>query len=151
LVAIKDWMPFMNDDNSAWLQLRQELRMLRFLVFLVVGIALLALLVANIIATLQLPHAGRVFEDIFGDPNKLPELTKLVMSYGKAADGMLSVGVVIIVPVLACTVFLLFRRSMWAMLLVGFALVFLMAHWLAISLAIKMPTQMMIGPLMPLP
>lgn len=121
------------------------------MVFLVMGIALLALLVANIIATLQLPHADKVFEEMLGDRNKLPELTRMVLSYGKAAGGMLSVGVVIIAPILACTVFLLFPRSLWAILLVGFAVLFLMAHWLLISLAIKMPTHMMIGPLMPLP
>jgi hypothetical protein len=141
----------MNDDNSVLLQLRQEVRILRLMVVIVVGIVLVVLMVANLISSLRLPQAGRAFDEVIGDRNKLPELTKLVLSYGDVADGMLPIAVVVVLPVAACTVYLMFRKRLWAMFLVGSALLFLMTHWLLITLAIKMPMVPLVGPLQPLP
>jgi type II secretory pathway component PulF len=133
------------------LQLRQEVRFLRLTVFMAVSAVLLVLMVVNIVSSIQLPRMEKIFEEMLGDRNKLPELTKLVLSYGRIAGGMLPVAVVTIVPVVACTILVMFRRSLWAVVALGFALVFLALHLGVLYLAIKSPMQTIMGPLMPSP
>ncbi|QIF00512.1 hypothetical protein [Roseimicrobium sp. ORNL1] len=129
----------MEDESAAWLQLKREIRVLRVGLFAVLGTLMAGLLVANLATVLLLSPMARVFEDMLGSASKAPQLTQMVLSYGRVSAGMLPFLVLTLVSLPACTVMVMYRRSLWPITVMGLALIFLAIHVVVVWLAMLIP------------
>lgn len=126
-------------ENRGTLDVYQEIRMQRLMLLLVLALIIPSLLLANALGILFLPRIERIFEDLLGTRDKLPELTKLVLAYGRLGGGLFAQALVGTVGLSAFLMFVRNRRSYWVLALVGFALVFLIFHLLLIGFSMGMP------------
>lgn len=127
----------MTEDNHPGFSLQGEVKALRLMIVLMVTFILVGLMVGNMFAVFQIPKMEKIFEEMLGDRNKLPELTKAVISYGRL--GLLPLAMVSIVPVSTSVIYVLFRKALWAQVFVTLVIFFLILHWVVIAFALRIP------------
>jgi hypothetical protein len=127
----------MTEDNHPGFSLQGEVKALRLMVALMVTFFLIGLMVGNLFAVFQIPKMEKIFEEMLGDRNKLPELTKCVISYGRL--GLLPLALVAMVPVSTSVIYVLFRKTRWAQVFVALVILFLILHWIVIAFALRIP------------
>lgn len=134
----------MSEDGGELNDLRKEVAQLRAMFLLLITIGLLTLMCGNLVALFQLPRSEKIFTDMLGSPDKLPQLTRQVLDYGRFQGGQVAIIAVTAVPVLTLLFLFVFRRSSVMVVFAGVVMVLLVAHWLIISTAIREPMQQII-------
>jgi hypothetical protein len=81
---------------------------------------------------------------MLGSPDKLPQLTRQVLDYGRFQGGQVAIIAVTALPVLTLLFLFVFRRSSVMVVFAGVVMVLLVAHWLILSTAIREPMQQII-------
>jgi hypothetical protein len=127
------------DNSGALFQLRQELKAMRLMIVLMVCFVLLGLLLGNLYAVFQISKMERIFEEMLGDKNKLPMLTRWVIFYGRLGGTLLPFALTAIVPVSTCGIYMVFRKTRWAQVFAALVVLFLISHWVVITLAMQIP------------
>lgn len=134
----------MSEDGGELNDLRKEIAQLRAMFLLLITIGLLTLMCGNLVALFQLPRSEKIFTDMLGSPDKLPQLTRQVLDYGRFQGGQAAIIAVTAVPVLTLLFLFVFRRSSVMVVFAGIVMVLLVAHWLILSTAIREPMQQII-------
>lgn len=134
----------MSEDTGELNDLRKEIAQLRAMFLLLITIGLLTLMCGNLVALFQLPRSEKIFTDMLGSLDKLPQLTRQVLDYGRLQGGQVAIIAVTALPVLTLLFLFVFRRSSAMVVFAGIVMVLLVAHWLIISTAIREPMQQII-------
>lgn len=134
----------MSEDAGELHDLRKEIAQLRAMFLLLITIGLLTLMCGNLVALFQLPRSEKIFTDMLGSLDKLPQLTCQVLDYGRLQGGQVAIIAVTALPVLTLLFLFVFRRSSAMVVFAGVIMVLLVAHWLIISTAIREPMQQII-------
>jgi hypothetical protein len=134
----------MSEDGGELNDLRKEIAQLRAMFLLLITIGLLTLMCGNLVALFQLPRSEKIFTDMLGSPDKLPQLTRQVLDYGRFQGGQVAIIAVTALPVLTLLFLFVFRRSSVMVVFAGVVMVLLVAHWLILSTAIREPMQQII-------
>lgn len=134
----------MSEDGGELNDLRKEIAQLRAMFLLLITIGLLTLMCGNLVALFQLPRSEKIFADMLGSPDKLPQLTRQVLDYGRFQGGQVAIIAVTALPVLTLLFLFVFRRSSVMVVFAGVVMVLLVAHWLILSTAIREPMQQII-------
>lgn len=136
----------MTEDNHLGSALHREVKALRLMIVLMVTFILIGLMLGNIFAVFQIPKMEKIFEEMLGDKNKLPMLTKWVLSYGRLGGMMLPLALTVVVPVSTSVIYVLFRKTLWAQVFAAVVILFLIFHWVVIAVALQIPLlQLMQG------
>ena len=129
----------MSQDYPPDYALQREVKALRLMSVLLVSLVLFGLMLGNLFAVFQIPKVEKVFEELLGDRNKLPMLSKWVISYGRLGGLMLPLALVAVVPVSTSVIYVLFRKTLWAQVFAASVILFLTAHWVVIYVAMQIP------------
>ncbi|MCE9520439.1 MAG: hypothetical protein K8R87_12910 [Verrucomicrobia bacterium] len=125
-------------------ELREEISQLRRMMF----IAATALLVGLMLWNLSMWNPGnlwgpmraeRIFEDMLGSQDNLPDLTKMVLKYCRAANGWLPIAMIVSFTAVAWSLMSIYKHKSMFMLIAIIAAFILCAHRGLIALAIEMP------------
>lgn len=127
------------EQDSTISDLRREVAGLRFGLFLmmlgVVGLFALA----NLYAIACLPRYEKIFEDMLGSRDKLPELTKFFLGYGRAGGGLLPYALLFSGCAVTFAIMNWMRKS-WRFMLVGIvAIILLIIHATLLGFSLNMP------------
>lgn len=127
------------EQDSTVSDLRREVAGLRFGLFLMM-LGLVAFVgLANLYAVVGLPRYEKIFEDMLGSKDKLPELTKLIFTYSRAGGGLLPYAVVFSLCALAFALMNWTRKS-WRFMLVGMLVILLLGmHAIMLGVSMNMP------------
>lgn len=132
------------DQTETISELRREVAGMRFGLFLVATGGLIALALWNVFAIGNIPRMEKIFEDMLGSRDKLPELTKWIIGYGRAGAGLMPIVVVGFLTVISWSVMLLMRHT-WKFLLVAIvAALLLTVHGQIIGTGLNMPLMQII-------
>ncbi|MFZ4764529.1 MAG: hypothetical protein ACOYMN_06200 [Roseimicrobium sp.] len=131
----------MSDETNELHGLRNELAQLRAMLLLMITLALLVLMLGNLVAIFQLPQFEKVFSDVLGGLEKLPQVTRWVLEYGRMQNGQVAIISVTAIPVLNLLFLFLFRRSNFIVVVSGLIMVLLVAHWMIFATAMREPMQ----------
>ena len=134
----------MSEDVGELHDLRKEIAQLRSMFLLLITIGLLTLMCGNLVALFQLPRSEKIFTDMLGSLDKVPQLTRHVLDYGRLQGGQVAIIAVTALPVLTLLFLFVFRRSSAMVVFAGVIMVLLVAHWLVIATAIREPMQQII-------
>ncbi len=127
------------DETETIHQLRREVVGLRFGIFLISTAVLGAFALVNLIAVLYIPKFEKIFEDMLGSRDKLPELTKWVIGYARVGGNLMPLVVIGSFVLIAWSVMLLTRHTWKFMLVTMFAVSGLILHGLVITMALNLP------------
>lgn len=108
----------------------------------VISVALLVLMFVNLHLVFLLPKMEHVFSKLIVPMEKLPDLSKRVLSYGRGLGRWLPLVIVTVIPLLTITLLFVYRRSSKVLILAGMVALLLIAHWMIVSLATQMPVLM---------
>jgi len=127
------------EQDSAIGDLRREVAGLRFGIFLGIVVILALLTLANLFSITFIPRYEKIFEDMLGSTSKLPELTKWIIGYGRAGNGLLPYALVFSCFALGVAIMNWMRKS-WTFILVGIVTFLLLGlHMIVLNLACNMP------------
>ena len=121
--------------------LRKEVGQLRFVLNLFVLVGLLFLTLMNLTAVASVPRFENIFEEMLGDKQRLPTLTKAFISYTMIGGGLVAYAVVLMVPGLATLGLLLGSRTRTMPLLCIAVMAFLVVHFVAWYVAMFAPLR----------
>lgn len=134
----------MSEEADELHELRKEIAQLRAMFLLIITIGLLVLMIGNLVAVFQLPRMEKLFADMLGAPDKLPQVTRWVLDYGRMQGGQVAIIAVTAVPVLTMLFLFIFRRSFSIVIISGLVLMLLIAHWMIVNAAVQTPMQQII-------
>ncbi len=127
------------DQDQTIGDLRREVAGLRFGLFLLM-LGLVAFVgLANFYAVVGLPRYEKIFEDMLGSRDKLPELTKWVFVYGGWGGNLMPFVAISSFALITWSVMLLTRHSWRYILVAVFAVFGLILHGLVITMALYLP------------
>jgi hypothetical protein len=130
-----------DDDLAA---LRGEVGVLRTMVSLFFLLVLLTLLGLNLTLLWKVPQSEKIFEDMLGSKDKLPELTKAVLGYVKLGGNLWPM-LFVLFPTIVCCVLVLSRRSIMIRAVVpALWMGFLVLHYMVVSVAVQSPMMQII-------
>jgi hypothetical protein len=126
------------DQSDTVSELRREVAGLRFGLFLTATVVLLSFALLNLLVVWNIPKYEKIFEDMLGSRDKLPELTKWVIGYGRLGGNLMPFAAIVSFVLITWSVMLLTRHSWRFMLVAIFAVFGLILHGLAITVALNM-------------
>jgi len=132
------------DQSDTVSELRREVAGLRLGLFLTATVILVALAFWNLFVVFNIPKYEKVFEDMLGSRDKLPELTKWVIGYARLGGNLMPLAAVGAFSLGAWSVMLLTRHSWKFMLVAILAIIGLILHGLAITAAMQFPLMQII-------
>ena len=127
------------DETETISELRREVAGLRFGIFLGATVVMASFAFLNLIAVLSIPKFEKIFEDMLGSRDKLPELTKWVFVYGGWGGNLMPFVAISSFALITWSVMLLTRHSWRYILVAVFAVFGLILHGLVITMALYLP------------
>ena len=129
----------MTPPNDELATLRKEVASLRTMISLFFLLVLLTLLSLNLSLLWKIPQSERIFEDMLGSRDKLPELTKAVLGYARLGGNLWPM-LLLLFPTIACCFLVLSWRSMIMRAVIpALWMGFLVLHYIVVSVAIQSP------------
>ena len=132
------------DQSDTVGELRREIAGLRFGLFLTATVVLLALALWNLFVAWNIPKYEKIFEDMLGSRDKLPDLTKWVIGYARFGGNLMPFAAIGSFVLITWSVMLLTRHSWRFMLVAVFAIIGLTLHGLIITVAVNIPLMQII-------
>lgn len=129
----------MSDESPEILHLRKEIGQIRFVMVLLLGVGLLFLTLVNLAAIATIPRFEKIFEEMLGSPAKLPQLTRMIVFYGRLGGGLAPYALMLMVPALAMLGLVLGSRTRVMPILCVLVMAFQAIHWAVLSLSMYLP------------
>lgn len=132
------------DQSDTVGELRREIAGLRLGLFLAATVLLVALALWNLVVVWQIPKYEKIFEDMLGSRDNLPELTKWVIEYARLGGNLMPFAAIGSFVLITWSTMLLTRHSWKFMLVAVFAIIGLTLHGLVITVAMNSPLMQII-------
>jgi hypothetical protein len=133
--VLDHWM----DQSDTVSALRREIAGLRFGLFMTATVLLAALALWNFFVVWSIPKYEKIFEDMLGSREKLPEPTKIVINYARLGGNLMPIVVVGAFALGAWSAMLLTRHSSKFMIVALLAIIVLTLHGVIVNMAMKLP------------
>lgn len=120
-------------------ELRNEIAAIYFALFISASIVLAVLILLNLITVFGISRYEKVFEDMLGSRDKLPDLTKLVIGYGRLAYGYMPVAILVSFGLIAWSLMMQWRRGCGFLWVAIVAVTLLSLHLYVVKQALQLP------------
>jgi hypothetical protein len=129
----------MIDENANLDDLRREVGQIRFVMIMLLCVALAFFTLINLAALTAVPRFERIFEEMLGSRDKLPMLTKLVVNFSRLGGGLVPYALTALIPAMAMLGLVLGARTRVMPVLCLLVMLFLVISWVVVTTSMFLP------------